>query len=273
MGNRKPRHEPLVQAWAFFSSLARVKFKSKGGEIMKNVLRFKVLLFITFLLCIAGAANADFVQNGDFSNQFIGWGTYPTNNSNPPEYVDTNSDAGNYQGQIGYSATAPNAITFAGQYTYTGRIFQNVSNSTLAEIASGLEDLTTGVYTINFDANLIDKDGTGGDADNFRFLAYTWDPNTSTYYEIANSGLIYGDGNVATGYLPYSYTLDLSGWDGITGDAYIAFLFNEEEGGSFDTEYFKVDNVTINAVPVPAGIWLFVTGLFGFVGFRKRIKS
>ena len=45
-------------------------------------------------------------------------------------------------------------------------------------------------------------------------------------------------------------------------------------GASFDgTQYSELYNVTITAVPVPAAVWLFGSGLLGLVGVARRKKS
>ena len=44
--------------------------------------------------------------------------------------------------------------------------------------------------------------------------------------------------------------------------------------GAFDgTPYSEVYNVTVSAIPVPAAVWLFGSGLLGLVGVARRRKS
>lgn len=43
--------------------------------------------------------------------------------------------------------------------------------------------------------------------------------------------------------------------------------------GSLDTIDFLVDRVTVSAVPVPAAVWLFGSGLLGLIGVVRRKKA
>jgi hypothetical protein len=40
--------------------------------------------------------------------------------------------------------------------------------------------------------------------------------------------------------------------------------------GTTGNSYVGLDNVAVNAIPVPAAAWLFGTGLIGFMGMRKK---
>ena len=36
---------------------------------------------------------------------------------------------------------------------------------------------------------------------------------------------------------------------------------------------FSVDNIRLSAVPIPAAVWLFGSGLIGLIGIAKRKKA
>ena len=60
------------------------------------------------------------------------------------------------------------------------------------------------------------------------------------------------------------------GWDGT-----LAAAGNVgPEWGDFNTQqYSEIFNVTVSAVPVPAAVWLFGSGLLGLVGVARRRKA
>ncbi len=39
------------------------------------------------------------------------------------------------------------------------------------------------------------------------------------------------------------------------------------------TDAFKLASVSVSAIPIPATVWLFVSGLLGLIGFSKRMKA
>ncbi len=63
---------------------------------------------------------------------------------------------------------------------------------------------------------------------------------------------------------------DLSGWqETIVSVAGGSGIY--PSGYSSGTVYF--DNVNIDPVPIPSGVWLFGSGLIGLVGLTRRKKS
>ena len=68
-------------------------------------------------------------------------------------------------------------------------------------------------------------------------------------------------GNQVVGQVDYTMGGD---WQLITGN------FNNIDRLVFSGGTFLVDDVTLNAVPVPAAAWLFGSGLMGLVGIARR---
>ncbi len=68
--------------------------------------------------------------------------------------------------------------------------------------------------------------------------------------------------------------------DGIfgTGNDFETFFFDDVFQGvdyffvsnAFHGNHFAFDNVNIDSVPLPASVWLFVSGLLGFMGLARR---
>ena len=73
-------------------------------------------------------------------------------------------------------------------------------------------------------------------------------------------------------------TADIS-WSGTYGDTYTLFYTATVPSGGFaGTQYFlkltgTVEAASAPAVPVPAAVWLFGSGLLGLVGVARRKKS
>jgi PKD repeat protein len=90
-------------------------------------------------------------------------------------------------------------------------------------------------------------DGTGSYDPEGGSLLYDWD---------------FGDLTSAAGAIT-SHTYDSPG-------TYTARLLVEDEFGNFD---FDTIAITVSAVPVPAAVWLFGSGLLGVIGIARRKKS
>lgn len=70
---------------------------------------------------------------------------------------------------------------------------------------------------------------------------------------------------LATDALPTS--IDLNDFDSITG----AFSsFSLANGPAGDPIFYSIDALTLRAIPVPAAVWLFGSGLLGLVGVVRR---
>jgi len=84
---------------------------------------------------------------------------------------------------------------------------------------------------------------------------------------LAGSGCIHGDfGSFVT--CTATYTAPISG--GTVGQALKISLQNIV--GSFSTEQANFDNVRLTAVPLPAAVYLFGSGLIGLISIARRKK-
>ena len=148
------------------------------------------------------------------------------------------------------------------------------------DIAAG--DIGSGTWTLTFDAlanpgddGLYDINDPTSNATASAFIK-TLDPN---------DGYATNDIRVdTTGVSPdawgsYSISLDLS--DPSLADQILQFGFNttatnyENSGVFYDNICFSNDGGAscVSAVPVPAAIWLFGSGLLGLVGMARRKKA
>ena len=60
-----------------------------------------------------------------------------------------------------------------------------------------------------------------------------------------------------------AFTNLVLGWSNLT----------KVEFQSVGSNFGAIDNINVNAVPIPAAAWLFGTALIGLVGFSKRRKA
>ena len=78
---------------------------------------------------------------------------------------------------------------------------------------------------------------------------------------------------------------DLSGWDSILMSTTISGLnvsdndyfylrwTTDDDAGLGARDEFGLDNISVSAIPVPAAVWLFGSGLIGLIGIARRKKS
>jgi len=147
-----------------------------------------------------------------------------------------------------------------------------------ADIASGVCD-SSNIVSFEFNDNLVENwssdagflnlglaDGTALDAIvlGFENLAGFEDPSTGVGTDIWVTLLFEAD--LFDGYdpngLPQSISLDK--YVGGGGE------FEQDDNSGY--AQFRVDAVSVSAVPVPAAVWLFGSGLLGLVGVARRKK-
>ena len=60
-----------------------------------------------------------------------------------------------------------------------------------------------------------------------------------------------------------------SGWHNLSSVNFTDYTY--DNGSSFGLLAF--DNIVVTAVPIPAAVWLFGSGLLGLVGICRRTKA
>ena len=234
----------------------------------------RVLLIGMAILFLAGTANADLILFEDFEDSNVSYTT------SVPEFTDGSgnffirTDGSDYGSFVSYSniqgtsyfaamdidgegATLPVTMTFAGI---------NIS---------GYADLS---FSSMFAE---DDDGSNEDWDQLDYVKVEYQIDNGGYQNLLafeNDGSTYntqafqdsnfdgtGDGVALTDVFSL-FSADISG----TGDLLdVRFTFQLDAGD----EDIAIDNVQVNgvsAVPVPAALWLMITGILGFVGYKRK---
>ncbi len=151
---------------------------------------------------------------------------------------------------FGLQWTAHDGVTFGpGSYTFDtaannpGTIGDTYTSVTVGASQVGGHVLFDYGTTVNIDVVMVWDVTDNGDG-------------TSSYYSIDNAGFAVGGAVLADGY-------DLL--DGVRGNAMA--------DGAFPTFNANFDLNSVSAVPVPAAVWLFGSGLLGLVGVARRKKA
>jgi hypothetical protein len=198
----------------------------------------------------AGAAQAafqDIAVNGDFeTGDFTGWATFP--------------------GSLG----AAGQTIVAGNPGSAANLNEPNPAANIIKPANLLAGTWVGGEAINIQFDLKGSAGAGG----VFFVEF--------FNELSGGGVGAGSGilaviaNPTAGWSTYNYSTvaDASATGGIT------LQFNSTCGADANCfADFTIDNVSINAdlpppaVPVPAAVWLFGSGLLGLVGVARRKKA
>ena len=151
---------------------------------------------------------------------------------------------------------------------------------------------TNGAPTIDLQLVGTDFAAPGVDGGNFTF---SWDPAV-LQYTATDADAIVSDGNAASGVVDFVFTtytpsgglfpnFDIATISfnviGAVGSS-TSITFADSDFGGFVspgavpvavTYVNGLVNVTASAVPVPAAVWLFGTGLLGLAGLAKRKKA
>ena len=146
--------------------------------------------------------------------------------------------------------------------------------------------MTSESIQVDFDADLYTWDsynantGTGtGYWDAFIVTIssqdYYWnlgltDPVTADASTFVWGGTTYGDGNLESySTAPYTYDSVMAASDTPT-TWYVSVVLDTETRPDTDTQYPSWGSFHVAAVPVPAAVWLFGSGLLGLVGIARR---
>lgn len=208
-------------------------------RFMKKV---KSTAAILALLSISQIANSATITNGNFDAGLDGW------------IIDGNVtvSAGGYA----VLNTFPGVDTSEYGGT-TGSILSQVINALAGDIIS---------FRYNFETidELYDPDGPGG-VDPYNDFSIVAGDKIYLIHDVAAIG------NAGS-----------SGWQDFTftalNDFSVLKFVVSNHGDTFNDSLIFIDDVTsvsnpVSAVPVPAAVWLFGSGLAGLLGYRKRGQS
>lgn len=207
----------------------------------------EIVVAVAFTLS-AGAAQAVNVQvNGGFeTGDLSGWTGFPTG-PGQQSVTNVNCSVGTFCGSINNDVTFSNSL-FKQANVGIGVVAPN-SPYTVTFDARGSYAVPGGVAFAEFFSELAGGGTSGGGILGGAPLAINADPNVWTSFSF--SGI--------TG-------PDVSG--GVT------LQLGATNGPGFPTTMFY-DNIVIDvtAVPVPAAVWLFGSGLVGLIGVARRKKA
>jgi len=209
----------------------------------------KISLFVLSMV-LTGSVQAGIVTYTDKSTFLNAVGstnatmTYDSNITGDRDLVSSHTENG---------VTINNLIAIINN-TYGSGIY-NVGSGAIAQ--SGVGETSTVSYTENFYAAgfsyfTVQPDGNHAGALTNLTLS------TGDVFSLDTSGLINGDA------LFFGFTSD---------EALTSFSLATISGSGADRRWLNTDDVMIStsAVPVPAAVWLFGSGLIGLVGIRRNI--
>ena len=201
-----------------------------------------------FLALSVGAAQAVQVQvNGGFENgDFTGWDQFPTG-TGQQTVISTNCSAGTYCGSITNDTISSNSL------------FKN-ANVGIGVVAPN------SAYTVSFDAR-----GSFATPGGVAFAEF--------FSEVSGGGVskaeILGGAPLAINPDPNVWTsFTFTGTTGPDVGGGVTLQLGATNGPAAGT-FMVYDNIIIDvtAVPVPAAVWLFGSGLLGLVGVARRRKG
>lgn len=224
-------------------------------------MRLATLFAIMSLLQFAGWAQAAIVSNGSMNDGNTGtdynsfntvvptdWSTLSgtPEQLNSPDLFNANTNFGNF---------AWDASTDGG--TFVHGLAEGNSDEGVAQDITGL--IINQAYAISFEQSISNRSGFNSAGDLGSWL-------------VTFGGITQSSGTMATPTLSSMF-----GWQDQTliftataTTQQLKFVANNVTGTRVD---LGLDGVSIAAVPIPAAIWLFGSGLFGLVGIARRHRK
>ncbi len=170
----------------------------------------------------------------------------------------------------------PTASDHSSSLGYSGTPFDVNENDALV---FGSLDYSNGTIALGSEVNTIDLDVTlsftapSGMTENFIFnLGLINTPNTSDPNSSAD--IVNFDNTVPSNFFSFGgtdFTLEFLGFGILSGAGFTvenSFRVLENESATVDL----VGRITSSPVPLPAAVWLFASGLAGFLGLRKKYR-
>lgn len=176
------------------------------------------------------------------------------------------------------TATGVNGHDRASSFGYAGELF-NVDENDAFVLGSltyfnGTIKSSTGAKTVDLDVSL-DFSAPAGISGQFTFDLELINTNNSGD-AISSADIVNIDNNAIYNYFSYGgidYTLEFLGFGTLTGEGFSvnkSFSVIENESAQIDL----IGRITSSptAVPVPAAVWLFGSGIIGLIRIKKNIK-
>jgi hypothetical protein len=211
--------------------------------------RFTELALVAAMTMSAGAAQAiELVDNGGFeTGDFTGWVQESPQGNDFKAVTNVNPSSGIFSANLNCSAGAP-------------------CDSLLKSANKGIGTVTGGQsITVSFDYRGSQLDGGVIFAELFSEV----DGGGVSKSELITGGPLFGAGDNWQNFsITTTLGLDVSG--GVT------LLLKSGCGGAascVSDAYFDNASMTVAAVPVPAAVWLFGSGLLGLIGVARRKKA
>jgi hypothetical protein len=211
--------------------------------------RFTELALVAAMTMSAGAAQAiELVDNGGFeTGDFTGWVQESPQGNDVKTVTNVNPSSGIFSANLNCSAGAP-------------------CDSLLKSANKGIGTVTGGQsITVSFDYRGSQLDGGVIFAELFSEVS----GGGVSKSELITGGPLFGAGDNWQNFsITTTLGLDVSG--GVT------LLLKSGCGGAANCvsdAYFDNASMTVAAVPVPAAVWLFGSGLLGLIGVARRKKA
>jgi len=180
-----------------------------------------------------------YVQDGDYANSFI--------HRSVPGFV---IQGGGFKYESNTFSSVPVDAPIVNEFSLS-----NVRGTIAMATLSGDPDSATSQWFFNLADNSANLDFQNG--------------GFTVFGKVLGSGMDIVDAIAALPTHPFLYNINpaftdvpLNGWDGTFTDV-----------PDFENQLVKINTVTVSAVPIPAAVWLFGSGLVCLVGLGRRKKA